>query len=151
MRNITAQHFGYSAVSALRHDVKGLTVADSQCLDPISDTSGSRRYSFNLEDGECLLFVNHYARKGRHNVVLSYQVPGSNAFVHCTADTVNCDPDWLAAMNSISGLPADAKFDYRVGNRYTACTLDFSLAPRRHRRRSLAHGEPARHQRCRIG
>lgn len=151
MRNITAQHFGYSAVSALRHDVKGLTVADSQCLDPISDTSGSRRYSFNLEDGECILFVNHYARKGRHDVVFGSQVPGPNAFVHCTADTVNCDPDWLADMKSISGLPADSTFDYRVGYRYTACTLDFSLAPRRHRRRSLAHGEPARHQRCRIG
>ena len=270
VRNITAQHFGYSAVYVLRNDVKWLTVADSQCLDPISEISGSRRYSFNLEDGECTLFVNNYARKGRHDFVFGSQVPGPNAFVHCTADTayddtgphhkwsvgglfdlvtvngnsinvqnrgnlgsghgwagayytvwnskaeafrvrnpptarnwlvgsignignswvpvgadpdgtydssgpagkgvyprslyygqlqqrmkwpdsvfrevwlgdvdqhsstggtgetVNCDPTWLAAMEAISALPASAKFDYLTGNRYTACTLDFSLAP----------------------
>ena len=46
---------------------------------------------------------------------------------------------------------ADTNFDYLVGNRHTAFTFDFSLAPRRHRRRRFTHGEPARHRQRRHG
>jgi autotransporter-associated beta strand protein len=90
VRNITAQYFGYSAVS-VGDGAKWLTVADSQCLDPISLIDGGRRYSFNNDGAECTLFVNNYARKGRHDFVFGATVPGPNAFVHCTADTVYSD------------------------------------------------------------
>ncbi|OYV06040.1 MAG: hypothetical protein CFE26_08450, partial [Verrucomicrobiales bacterium VVV1] len=90
VRNITAQYFGYSAVS-VGDGAKWLTVADSQCLDPISVIDGGRRYSFNNDGAECTLFVNNYARKGRHDFVFGATVPGPNAFVHCTADTVYSD------------------------------------------------------------
>lgn len=90
VRNITAQYFGYSAVT-LNDGVKWVTVADSQCLDPISIIDGGRRYSFNNNGGECCLFLNDYARKGRHDFVFGATVSGPNAFVHCTADTAYSD------------------------------------------------------------
>ncbi len=90
VRNITAQYFGYAAVS-LGDGGKWLTVADAKCLDPISIIDGGRRYSFNNGGAECSLFVNCYARKGRHDFVFGSSVPGPNAFVHCTADTAYSD------------------------------------------------------------
>jgi autotransporter-associated beta strand protein len=90
VRSITAQYFGYAAVN-VGDGAKWLTVADSQCLDPISIIDGGRRYSFNNDGAECALFVNNYARKGRHDFVFGEGVPGPNAFVHGTADTVYSD------------------------------------------------------------
>ncbi len=90
VRNVTAQYFGYAAVS-VGGGAKWITVADSQCLDPISVIDGGRRYSFNNEGAELTLFVNCYARKGRHDFVFGSTVPGPNAFVHGRADTVYAD------------------------------------------------------------
>lgn len=84
VRDITAQYFGYAAVD-LRDGAKWVSVVDSQCLDPISIITGSRRYSFNNGGAELSLFQNNYARKGRHDFVYGSLVPGPNAFVQCTA------------------------------------------------------------------
>jgi autotransporter-associated beta strand protein len=46
-----------------------------------------------------------------------------------TGETVNCDATWLSEVEAIGAPPADAKFDFLVGNRHAACTLDFSLDP----------------------
>ena len=78
-------------LSVRRQIANRLTVADSQCLDPISVIDGGRRYSFNNEGAECALFVNNYARKGRHDFVFGSTVPGPNTFVHGTADTAYAD------------------------------------------------------------
>ena len=75
VRNITAQYFGCSAVT-VDDGSKWVTVADSQCLDPISIIDGGRRYSFNNDGGQCCLFVNNYARKGRHDFVFGSSVQG---------------------------------------------------------------------------
>lgn len=90
VRNITARYFGYSAVS-VGGGAKWVTVADSQCLDPVSVIDGGRRYSFNNEGAELTLFVNNYARKGRHDFVFGASVEGPNVFVHGSADTVYSD------------------------------------------------------------
>ncbi len=90
VRNITAQYFGYSAVLTGTGS-KWITVADSQCLDPISIITGSRRYSFNNDDAEQCLFLNDYAREGRHDFVFGSLVRGPNAFVHCTAENTYAD------------------------------------------------------------
>ncbi len=91
VREITAQYFAYSAVSA-GSGTKWLTVADSQCLDPISQITGGRRYSFNNDGAQCALFVNCYAREGRHDFVFGAGVAGPNAFVHSsTGNTTYSD------------------------------------------------------------
>ena len=90
VRNITAQYFGNNAV-LLSSGTKWVTIADAQCLDPISIIDGGRRYSFSNEGAQLTLFVNNYARQGRHDFVLGATVPGPNAFVQCSADTVYSD------------------------------------------------------------
>jgi hypothetical protein len=89
VNNIVAQHFGYAAVH-LGRGARNVTVSNSQCLDPISVITGSRRYSFN-NDGQLNLFRNLYTRKGRHDYVQGATVPGPNVFVDSRADTAYSD------------------------------------------------------------
>jgi autotransporter-associated beta strand protein len=118
VKNITAQYFGYAAVS-IGDGAKWLTVADSQCLDPISLIDGGRRYSFNNDGAECSLFVNCYARKGRHDFVFGATVPGPNAFVHGTADTAYSDtgPHHRWSVGGLFDLVTVNGHDLNVQNR----------------------------------
>src|SRR5206468_2288738 len=50
VRNITAEHFASNAV-AINDNTKWITVQDCSCLDPISQITGSRRYSFAINRG----------------------------------------------------------------------------------------------------
>ncbi|MBT3604885.1 MAG: hypothetical protein HN521_17630 [Candidatus Latescibacteria bacterium] len=88
-RHITSVHFGYSCVTvgAL---AKWMTVEDSQCLDPVSQVTGGRRYSFPIH-GQLSLVQRCYTRRGRHDYVLHARVPGPNAFVDCVADNAFSD------------------------------------------------------------
>jgi hypothetical protein len=85
VRNITAVHFGYSAVN-IGTGAKWVTVADSKCLDMVSQITGSRRYCFNV-DGQQNLVQGCHADTGRHSFVLGARVPGPNVFLDCTATT----------------------------------------------------------------
>ncbi len=109
IRNISARHFGYSAVST-GDGGKWLTIADSQCLDPVSRIEGGRRYSFNNGGAELTLFINNHARGGRHDYVFGALVPGPNAFVKCTAEMAYSDSGphhrW-----SVGGLFDNVKID----------------------------------------
>ncbi|MDA0711682.1 MAG: hypothetical protein O3B73_15900, partial [bacterium] len=88
-RRVTSVHFGYSCVTvgAL---AKWMTVEDSQCLDPVSQVTGGRRYSFPIH-GQLALVQRCYTRRGRHDYVLHARVPGPNAFVDCVADMAFSD------------------------------------------------------------
>ncbi len=88
-RHITSVHFGYSCVTvgAL---TKWMTVEDSHCLDPVSQVTGGRRYSFPIH-GQLSLVQRCYTRRGRHDYVLHARVPGPNAFVDCVADIAHSD------------------------------------------------------------
>lgn len=90
VRDITAQYFGHNAV-LLTGASKWITVADSQCLDPISQITGGRRYAFSNEGAELTLFINCYSRKGRHDFVFGSTIEGPNAYVLCKADTAYSD------------------------------------------------------------
>jgi len=83
-RNVTSVHFGYSCVT-VGSLVKWMTVEDSQCLDPVSQVTGGRRYSFPIH-GQLSLVQRCYTRRGRHDYVVHARVPGPNAFVDCVAD-----------------------------------------------------------------
>ena len=67
-RDITSVHFGYACVTIGRY-AKWMTVQDSQCLDPVSEITGGRRYSFPMH-GQLSLVQRCYTRRGRHDYVL---------------------------------------------------------------------------------
>ncbi|PYF72758.1 hypothetical protein [Pedobacter nutrimenti] len=79
IRNITARHFGYAAVS-LGDQAKNITVMDAVCLDPKSIVTGGRRYSFN-NNGQLNLFMRMKTTYGRHDFVTGAKVLGPNVFL----------------------------------------------------------------------
>ena len=94
-RNITSVHFGYACVKIGHHghggrDSKWITVQDCQCLDPVSQITGGRRYSFPIH-GQLSLVQRCYTRRGRHDYVLHDRAPGPNVFLDCTADIAHSD------------------------------------------------------------
>ena len=89
VRNVTSIHFGYSCVY-LQHGAHRYTVQDCECLDPVSEIRGSRRYSFAIE-GQMNLVLRCLARRGRHDYVMHARAPGPNAFVDCVAEQAFSD------------------------------------------------------------
>ncbi len=88
-RNITSVHFGYACVT-VGNLSKWITVQDCRCLDPVSQVTGARRYSFPIH-GQLSLVQCCYTHRGRHDFVLHARVPGPNAFVDCLADNAFSD------------------------------------------------------------
>jgi hypothetical protein len=82
VRDITAVHFGYSAVNI--GQAKWVTVQDSKCLDMVSQITGSRRYCFNI-NGQQNLVQRCQADSGRHSFVVGGHVCGPNVFLNCKA------------------------------------------------------------------
>lgn len=87
--NVTSVHFGYSCVY-LQAGAHRFTVEDSECLDPVSQVTGSRRYSFAIA-GQMNLVQRCRTRRGRHDYVLHARAPGPNAFVDCVAELAFSD------------------------------------------------------------
>jgi hypothetical protein len=85
VQRITAVHFGLSAVRT-GDGAKWVTVQDCTNLDPISIIDGGRRYSFNLDGGQLILFQRNRAAKGRHDFVSGSTVPGPNVFLQGVAE-----------------------------------------------------------------
>lgn len=90
VRNITAEHFANNAV-LIDNGAKWVTVQDSACLDPISQITGGRRYSFSM--GHCCLCLVQrcHARNGRHDFVMGSTVAGPNVFFDCRAEKTHAD------------------------------------------------------------
>ncbi|HSV14208.1 MAG TPA: DNRLRE domain-containing protein, partial [Tepidisphaeraceae bacterium] len=89
VRNVTSQFFGYACVDVTNS--KFVTVQDSQCLDPISQITGGRRYSFTIDGSQDTLVRNCYTREGRHDYVEGSTVTGPNVFVDDRADAEHAD------------------------------------------------------------
>ncbi len=89
VKNVTAQYFGYSCV--ILSNAFATTVQDCAMLDPKSITTGSRKYSFNIDKGSFNLFQRCYARGGRHDFVTGSQVAGPNVFLDCLAEETSND------------------------------------------------------------
>ncbi len=90
VREVTAVHFGYSAVR-VDAEAKWVTVQDCSCLDPVSLITGGRRYSFNISGGQLVLVQRCHARNGRHDFVTGARVAGPNVFLDCTAEKTHSD------------------------------------------------------------
>jgi len=90
VRQVTSQYFGYACVST-RYQAKNITIQDCACLDPKSQTTGGRKYSFPIEDCCFVLVQRCFTRGGRHDYITGSRVPGPNAFVDCLA--IQCHSD----------------------------------------------------------
>src|SRR5207248_359633 len=77
VRDITAVHYGYAAVSVVSSS-KWVTVQDGTSFDPVSQITGGRRYTWNVDDSQMVLFQRCTAMNGRHDFVEGSTVPGPN-------------------------------------------------------------------------
>ncbi|MFC1538200.1 hypothetical protein ACFL6H_02150 [Candidatus Latescibacterota bacterium] len=83
VRNITALHFGRSAVST-RSGAKWITVQDCVSLEPVSLRHGGRRFTFQI-GGQLTLIQRCFSEKGRHSFVLGGRgACGPNVFLDCS-------------------------------------------------------------------
>ena len=89
VRDVTCAHFGFGLANVGR-DAKWVTVQDCRCLDPVSQVTGGRRYSYNLM-GELTLVQRCYSREGRHDFAVDSRVPGPNVFLACRAEHAHDD------------------------------------------------------------
>lgn len=89
VRNSHFYYFGYSAVFVKEWGVN-VSVLNCQNRDPISVTTGGRKYSFNL-NGQLALFKDCYTHSGRHDYVTGSTTAGPNAFVSCRAENQRAD------------------------------------------------------------
>ena len=89
VRNSNFYHFGYSAVYVQDFGVN-VSVLNCQNLEPISQTTGGRKYSFNV-NGQLTLVKDCYTNGGRHDYVTGSTTSGPNAFVKCKADNMKAD------------------------------------------------------------
>ena len=79
VRDTTSAHFLRSAVRADPGSIR-VTVDNATNLDPVSQITGSRRYTFDLS-GQLGLVTNSEANEGRHDFVNnSTRPPGPNVF-----------------------------------------------------------------------
>ncbi len=89
-RQVTARYFAFGCVNAWVHS-KNITVEDCAMLDPVSQVTGGRRYSFNTDRSSAILFQRNYTRNGRHDYVTSARTLGPTAFVDSLAVTPSTD------------------------------------------------------------
>jgi hypothetical protein len=89
VRNVTSRYFGYSCVN-LGNLSKNITVDSCKYLQPKSQITGGRRYSFN-NDGQLNLIKNCFASEGRHDYVTGARVCGPNVFYNCRSENAKAD------------------------------------------------------------
>jgi len=89
VRKVTAIHFGYSCVN-LGAFAKNITVDSCRYLQPKSQVTGGRRYSFN-NDGQQNLVQHCFASEGRHDYVTGARVCGPNVFYNCQSELAKSD------------------------------------------------------------
>jgi hypothetical protein len=82
-RNLEVYYFGYSAVN-LGEQARWVTVDHCRMFDPMSETTGGRKYSFNV-DGQRNLVKNCATRGGRHDYVNGSCTAGPNVFLNSSS------------------------------------------------------------------
>ncbi|GAA4328835.1 hypothetical protein GCM10023184_18930 [Flaviaesturariibacter amylovorans] len=86
VRNVVAKFFGFGAVN-ITNMSRFNTIEDCAMIDPVSQTTGGRKYSFNLESNSTSNLIQRcMAWGGRHDYVSGSKVPGPNVFLDCVAD-----------------------------------------------------------------
>jgi hypothetical protein len=86
---VSSRYFGYSCVN-LGYQARNITVTNCTYLEPKSQITGSRRYSFN-NDGQLNLFMYCVGVEGRHDFITGARVLGPNVFYACRAEKAKAD------------------------------------------------------------
>lgn len=89
VENVEVHHFGYAAVT-VNESAAWISILNCKNIDPISQTIGGRKYSFNI-NGQRNLVKNCSTKGGRHDYVTGAQTAGPNAFVSSTAANQQAD------------------------------------------------------------
>ncbi|MFT3675774.1 MAG: hypothetical protein QM781_07755 [Chitinophagaceae bacterium] len=89
VKQVTARYFGFACVN-LGDNSRQVTVLKCRSLDPKSQITGGRRYSFN-NDGQLNLFLYCSAADGRHDYVTGARVCGPNVFYASAAMNAHAD------------------------------------------------------------
>lgn len=89
VRDVTALHFANSCVTVGRNAAR-VTVQDCAMLDPVSQITGGRRYSF-VGSGQFVLIQRCYTRQGRHDFVNGSGDMGPTVFLDCLAEQTHAD------------------------------------------------------------
>ena len=89
VREVTALHFVYSSVS-VGQGASRITVQDCAMINPVSQITGGRRYSFPA-GGQYVLFQRCYARNGRHDFVTGVANIGPTVYLDCLAEKTHAD------------------------------------------------------------
>ena len=90
VKKVTSEKFAFSLVT-LTGESKWVTVQDCTCLDPVSQITGGRRYSFCMTRCQLCLVQRCAARNGRHDFVMGATVAGPNVFLDCKAEKTHAD------------------------------------------------------------
>ena len=91
VKQVTSQYFGYSCVTIGNQSAYN-TIEECAMLDPKSQTTGGRKYSFNLEGAASFnLLQRCYTRGGRHDYATGSRVPGPNVFLDSYAEDTFAD------------------------------------------------------------
>jgi len=83
VQRIQCLHYAFACVH-IKKTAKFITVSDCHSSQPISQITGGRRYSFNV-DGSMNLVTKCSARDGRHDYVSGSKVAGPNVFHDSTS------------------------------------------------------------------
>ena len=90
IRQIESRYFPYSATLAAA-DSKFVTTSEARSVLATGTITGSRRYTYNIEDGQLVLVTDSTASEGRHDFVTGSNVTGPSVFVGGTAVSANAD------------------------------------------------------------
>lgn len=89
VKAVTGQYLAYSTVN-IEHSIFN-TIQDCAYIDPKSQVTGGRRYSFAIQSGLGNLFQRCYAKSGRHDFVTGSRVTGPNVFLDGLAEDARSD------------------------------------------------------------
>ena len=90
IRQIESRYFPYAATLAAA-DSKFVTTSEARSLLATGTITGSRRYTYNVEDGQLVLVADSTASEGRHDFVTGSNVTGPSVFVSGTATSAHAD------------------------------------------------------------
>jgi hypothetical protein len=132
VQNVEAHHFGYSTVNIFRN-AHFVSVINCKNIDPISISTGGRKYSFMIGGQRCLV-KNCYSKGGRHDFVLGSRAAGPNVFIDGVSDNQldHSGPhnNWavgtlLENIVSTNEMDAENRLDFGGGNGWAGAQTMF--------------------------